>query len=74
MILFGMEDWARRRAVKRPTQPPPAITIGRVGLVEWEGVVPFVCEVPLVCGVPLVLEVSSARSLVETFVDAIPLS
>lgn len=36
MTLLEMEDFARRRARKRPTQPPPAITTG-----SGEGEAPF---------------------------------
>lgn len=31
-MWFGRGDWARRSARKRPTQPPPAIMMGKAAL------------------------------------------
>lgn len=42
-MRFGISAWASSSARKRPTQPPPAITMGRgCGEVDAEVPVPFV--------------------------------
>jgi hypothetical protein len=46
-ILEGMREEERRSARKRPTQPPPEISIGRVEECEGVGLVVVPLGVPL---------------------------
>jgi hypothetical protein len=80
MMGLGMEVWESRRARKRPTQPPPEITMGREVVVDefvWPFEVvpldrPFVVlpletpfAMPFVDASPLVVSLVTAISPVE---------
>lgn len=58
MMRLGMLDWVRRRARKSPTQPPPAITIGRS-----EGGYPFSRVLPSITAIVLCRDLFVAELL-----------